>query len=478
MARDLGARGILFVTGPTSSLKNELIRFDRDASQAGVSMAVASISNAVASKLMEAGGKSLAQEQAALDSGEMAMGYELAGTTVRANIQITRNTATGRNVLARLRTSSSDAQAADSSGAGDESKLSAPAARPLVIVGADIDHLGVGGGTSSLARDEERDKIHVGADDNASGVAAMLEIAQYLAHQHKRGNLDAKRDLLIAAWSGEELGLFGSQAFVRSFFELYPDAPRTESPFGDIVNDPQARMIAAAHGMSDQDEPLTEAIAAYLNLDMVGRLREKLVIQGVGSSPAWADEVQRRNVPVGLPVQLDKTATRLPTDAASFVSREVPILSAFTGAHEDYHTPRDTPDKLNYEGAAKIAHLLALITRGVLTAEQPPAFELEEGAQPSEAPRANLTAYLGTIPDYVAGDIKGMKLSGVAGDGPAAKAGVQGGDVIVELAGRKIENIYDYTFAIEALKIGEKVKIVVVRDGKNVELEVTPASRE
>src|SRR5690606_357809 len=129
------------------------------------------------------------------------MGYELIGTMVRANIQITRNTATGRNVLARLRTSSSDAQAADSSGAGDESKVSAPAARPLVIVGAHIDHLGVGGGTSSLARDEERDKVHVGADDNASGVAAMLEIAQYFAHQHKRGKLDAKRDLLIAAWS-------------------------------------------------------------------------------------------------------------------------------------------------------------------------------------------------------------------------------------------------------------------------------------
>lgn len=478
VARDLGARGILFVTGPTSSFKNELIRFDRDASQAGVSLAVASISDAVAAKLLEAAGKSLAQEQAALDSGEMAMGYELTGATVRANIQITRNTGTGRNVLARLRTARDDRQPAGASDAAAGQNAPTAAGRPVVIVGAHIDHLGVGGGASSLARDDERDLIHVGADDNASGVAAMLEIAQYFAHQHKRGNLDGQRDLLIAAWSGEELGLFGSQAFVRSFFELYPDAPRAENPFGDVVNDPQARMIAAAHGMSDQDEPLGEAIAAYLNLDMVGRLREQLVIQGVGSSPAWADEVQRRNVPVGLPVQLDPTATRLPTDAASFVNREVPILSAFTGAHEDYHTPRDTPDKLNYDGAAKIAHLLALITRGVLTADQPPAFELQEGAQPSEAPRANLTAYLGTIPDYAPGDIKGMKLSGVAPEGPAAKAGVQGGDVIVELAGRKIENIYDYTFAIEALKIGEAVKIIVVRDGQNLELEVTPGSRE
>lgn len=471
VARDLGARGILFVTGPTSKVRNELMPFDRDAAQAGVSMAVVSIDNATAEKLLSSSGKSLAALQRSLDGGEPAMGFELEGASLAAEINITRNTGTGRNVLARLRTSKPPTD--EAAGAAQDA-----AGRPLVIVGAHIDHLGVGGGASSLARDDERDQIHVGADDNASGVAVMLEIAQALAHQRDRGELDAERDLLIAAWSGEELGLFGSQAFVKAFDELYPDAPRTPNPFGDVDNDPDARRIAAAHGMDPEAQPLTAAITAYLNLDMVGRLREKLVIQGIGSSPQWSDEVQRRNVPVGLPVQLDKTATRLPTDAAAFVTREVPILSAFTGAHEDYHTPRDTPEKLNYEGAAKIAHLFALITRGLLTTDQPPVFELDEAAQSGEMPRANLSAYLGTIPDYVAGEIKGMKLSGVAGDGPAAAAGLRGGDVIVELAGRKIENIYDYTYAIEALKIGEPVKIVVVRDGQRVELEVTPGSRQ
>lgn len=473
VARDLGARGILFVTGPTSGLTSELIRFDRDASQAGVSMAVVSISNGVAADLMTAAGKTLVDEQKALDHGEPAMGYELAGVQVAANLRIERKTGTGRNVLARLRTGKPEPVAAT----GGEA-TPATVGRPMVIVGAHIDHLGVGGGTSSLARDDERDEVHVGADDNASGVAAMLEIAQYVAREHKLGRLDARRDLLITAWSGEELGLFGSQAFTKSFYELYPDAPRTPNPFGDVVNDPQAKAIAAAHGMSEADEPLTAAVTAYLNLDMVGRLRDKLIVQGIGSSPAWADEVQRRNVPVGVPLQLDQTATRLPTDAAAFVPREVPILAAFTGAHEDYHTPRDTPDKLNYEGAAKIAQLFGLIARGLLTTDQPPAFELDEAAQSNEAPRANLTAYLGTIPDYAPGDIKGMKLSGVAGEGPAAKAGVKGGDVIVELAGRKIENIYDYTFAIEGLKIGQAVKMVVIRGDQKVELEVTPAARE
>ncbi len=119
-----------------------------------------------------------------------------------------------------------------------------------------------------------------------------------------------------------------------------------------------------------------------------------------------------------------------------------------------------------------------MIARGVLTADEPPPFELEEGDKPKEVPRATLTAYLGTIPDYVAGDIKGLKLSGVAADGPAAKAGAKGGDIVIKLAGKKIEDVYDYTYAIEALKIGEEIEMVVKRGQETVALKVTPASRE
>ena len=285
-----------------------------------------------------------------------------------------------------------------------------------------------------------------------------------------------KRDLLVAGWSGEELGLFGSQAFVSDFYRLYPESPRVEK--ADSHSTSEQVEHAHAHGAASDAEPLTAAVAAYLNLDMVGRLREKLVVQGIGSSPGFAGEVQRRNLPVGLKLQLDKTSTRLPTDASAFVGRDVPILSAFTGAHEDYHTPRDTPDKLNYDGAAQVSRLFALVARGMLTADQTPKFELSEGESKKDVPRARLTAYLGTIPDYVAGDIKGLKLSGVAGGGPAAKGGIQGGDIIVKLAGRKIEDIYDYTYAIEALKIGEEVEIVVQRKGKTIPLRITPSSRQ
>ena len=422
-------------------------------------MAVISIDNATAQSWFTAAGQSLVDEQKALDSGEMAMGKELTAIKLRATINIKRNTGTGRNVLARLR--------------GKESKDTA--SQSVVIVGAHIDHLGVGGGGSSLAHDDEREKIHVGADDNASGVSAMLEIAQYLAAEKRIGKLDARRDLIIAAWSGEELGLFGSQAFVKDFYnKLYVNAPKTQL---DETAQARAAMLAA-HGAAAEDEPLTAAIAAYLNLDMVGRMREKLIIQGVGSSPAWEGEVQRRNVPIGLVLELDKTATGLPTDASSLVSRNVPILAAFTGAHEDYHTPRDTPEKLNYEGAAKIANLFALITRGLLTTDTPPEFKLDEGPKDAEQPRANLMATLGTIPDYVAGPIKGLRISGVRADLPASNAGLKGGDTIVELAGRKIEDINDYTYAIEALKIGEPVKIVIVRGAEKLELQITPASRE
>ncbi len=292
-ARDLGARGIIFVAGPTSKVQQQLIRFDRDASEAGVSMAVLSVSDELAAQWLDAAEKSLADEQKSLDSGEMAMGYELPKVKVSASVEITRHTGTGRNVLARLRCTD---------------PKSTPV-QPVVMVGAHIDHLGVGGAGSSLARDEERDQVHVGADDNASGVAAMLEICQYLATEQRHGRLQAKRDLLVAAWSGEELGLFGSQAFVKAFYELYPSAPKRVMSEEERKASEAHQAMLVAHGAAPEDEPLTAAIAAYLNLDMVGRLREKLVIQGTGSSPGWEAEIQRRNVPVGLALQLDKTAS-------------------------------------------------------------------------------------------------------------------------------------------------------------------------
>ncbi|MDM4018024.1 M28 family peptidase [Roseiconus lacunae] len=455
-ARDMGAKGIIFVAGPTSKVRNELIRFDSAASASGVSIAAISITNEMAEKLFSEADGNLGEQQASLDNGELALGYLLEGDRVGGTIDIDRKTGVGRNVIARL----------------PADRESTSPTYPLVAVGAHVDHLGRGAGSNSLAREDELDQVHQGADDNASGVAAMLEIAQYLATEQQAGRLKLRRDLLIAAWSGEELGLYGSQSFVDTFDEFFADAPKVEV-------DPEAMRIAQAHGMTNTAKPLTKAIAVYLNLDMVGRLREKLVVQGLGSSPKFESLVNRRNVPVGLPLTLDKTSTRLPTDASAFVSRDVPILSAFTGAHEDYHTPRDTKEKLNYDGAADTAKLFALLSRGFLSDTEVPEFKLEEGPGDEEqVPRARLTASLGTVPDYGSGKIKGQKLSGIRPGTPADDAGLKGGDVVVELAGQKIEDIYDYTYAIEALKIGEETTIKVLRGDKTFEIKITPAARE
>ena len=276
-----------------------------------------------------------------------------------------------------------------------------------------------------------------------------MEIAQYLAEQQKSGKLKLKRDVVFAAWSGEELGLLGSAHFA-------------------------AEKAKAVHG--DADALLTDVFAANLNMDMIGRLDKTVVLQGVGSSDIWTKEIERRNVPVGLPITT-QSDTYLSTDATTFYLRGVPILSAFTGAHEDYHRPSDTADKINYEGAQKISRFMALVARGLATSDSEPDYIKVERKQ-GKGQRANLRAYLGTIPDYAQGDVKGVKLSGVSKGGPAEKAGLQGGDVIIKLAGKELKNIYDYTYVLESLKVDEEVEIVVSRKGKNVTMKITPGSRE
>ena len=422
VARDLGARGLLVVSGPNSKVNQQLVPLRFDGTAAGTSIPVISITDEVASVLLGPD-RSLADLQAERDTGEAAMGVPLE-STVAATVSIEQEQSTGRNIVGRLQV-------------GDEPS------DEVIVIGAHLDHLGVGRGGSSLARDDEADAVHQGADDNASGVAAMLAIAEALANDPKRDTF--KRDLVFAGWSGEELGLLGSAHWTEANLPKHPhDA--------DGVN-----------------------VVANLNLDMIGRLRDALVVQGVGSSPDWPGLIERSNVPVGLPLTLSDDAY-LPTDASEFFKRGVPILSAFTGSHEDYHTPRDTAEKLNYDGAAQTARLFSLLTRAVARAERPPSFQEQERPKNQER-RASLRAYLGTIPDYAQSGVIGVKLSGVGKGGPASEAGLKGGDVIVEVAGKTIENIYDYTFAIEALKIGETIDIVVERDGERLTRPVTPGSR-
>ena len=467
-ARDLGARGLILVSGPTSKVRQQLVPMKFDGSLAGASLPVLSITDDLADLLLSGSAKELRQEQLLLDDGSPAMGFLLKNVRLAATIDIQQEHRKGRNVLGRLQV-------------GD-----APS-HEIVMVGAHIDHLGSGLSAGSLARDDESTQIHFGADDNASGVAAMLQMAEALVTAKEQGELHGQRDIVFAAWSGEELGLLGSSHYVKDLETLLAqhaaDASAALDPESSEKDSSDGGLVEREKERETDDElsgPTTGGlhmyIAACLNMDMVGRMQERLVLQGLGSSSDWRKIIEQVNVVAGLPVTLQNDSY-IPTDASVFFMHGIPILSAFTGTHSEYHTPRDTPEKLNYEGISEVSQFMGQVCRELVRRDRMPAYVSQvrpEGGQR----RANLRAWLGSIPDYAGTDTKGVLLSGVAKSGPCDKAGVCGGDVIVGLGGKKIENIYDYTYAIEALKIGQEIEIVVRRKNRDIKLKVTPGSRD
>ncbi|MYF30703.1 MAG: M20/M25/M40 family metallo-hydrolase, partial [Gammaproteobacteria bacterium] len=416
IARDRGAKAILVVAGPNSPNAGKLIPMTFDNSLAGSGILAASVSGAVAEALIAGVGKSLEETQSQLDieNPHFLGQFPLEGVDVAIRTGVERIKSTDRNVLARLPATEENAA-------------------ETVVVGAHHDHIGRGG-ASSLAGKDEEGEIHNGADDNASGVAVALELTRSLALQEER-----RRNVLFAFWSGEELGLIGSSHFA-------------EAPLLPIEN-----------------------IVAYLNFDMVGRLRDnKLSLQGVGSSSVWRGIIERRNVPAGFNLSL-LDDPYLPTDSTAFYPKGIPILSFFTCSHEDYNRPTDDPDTLDYAGMRRIAAFGAAIVNDIVLNDQRPDYAEVQVTTSAGGNRDSLRAYLGTIPDYTT-DLAGVKISGVRGGGPADKAGMQGGDVIVEFAGATVTNIYDYTYALDAIKIGEPVDVVVLRDGEKVTLRIVPAA--
>ncbi|MEM7014322.1 MAG: M28 family peptidase, partial [Verrucomicrobiota bacterium] len=213
-ARQKGAKGVIMVTGPNSDVESELIRLAFDASMADSGIAAISLSTDVAVDLLKHAGEDLAEIQTALDKGEMMVGVQIPETTIDVKIDIDQQKAKGRNVIGRLKADDPEAQK-----------------RPAVLLGAHIDHLGNQPNSGSRATGKERSQIHYGADDNASGVAAVMEIAHYLADQKKGGKLKLERDVVFALWSGEELGLLGSAEYAREVAKNLkgdPDAQLTD----------------------------------------------------------------------------------------------------------------------------------------------------------------------------------------------------------------------------------------------------------
>ena len=388
-AREQGAKAFLVVAGPNSPNAGKLIPLDFDSSLADSGIVAASISDTVANALFAPSDKNLKDVQSGLDveNPHFLGQFPLPGVTVKIVVSVEKVKKTDQNVVALL----PPPELTDDT--------------EYVIVGAHYDHIGHGE-IGSLAGKGEEGQIHNGADDNASGTAVVLELATTLSEAYQKYPEKFRRGIIFALWSGEELGLIGSTHF---------------------VNDPII--------------PLKK-VAAYINFDMVGRLREnKLILQGVGSSSVWTKLIEKRNIPIGFNLTLQEDPY-LPTDVTAFYPKEVPVLSFFTGGHEDYNRPTDDPETLNFTGIERISDFAHGIVLDLISADERPEYVRVERSQSEEGSRDTLRAYLGTIPDYTT-EGTGVKLSGVRAGGPADKAGLKGGDVIVEFGGQKITNIYE-----------------------------------
>ncbi len=425
IARSHGAKALLVVTGPNSPNAGELVALTMDSILAGSNIVAASISGRVADALLAATGKNLKTLQSDLDQeNPHAADVRFAVPNVRIELtsRVERIKKTDRNVVAVIPPANGGAAPVE-----------------YVMLGAHYDHLGRGE-TGGFGIKGEENQIHNGADDNASGVAAMLELAAALAQDRRERPADFSRGVIFSFWSGEELGLVGSTHFAEK--------PLTPLP----------------------------GVSAYLNFDMVGRLREnKLTLQGVGSSTAWKKLIERRNVAAGFNLTLQDDPY-LPTDTTPFYPKGIPVLAFFTGSHENYHRPADDTDTLNYEGLERIGRFARQLTLDLAKDGPRIDYAKVERTAGNAGSRDTVRAYLGTIPDY-ASDLAGVKLTGARGGSPADKAGLKAGDVIVEFAGQKIANIYDYTYALDAVKIGEPVKVAVMRDGRRLEVSIVPEAR-
>ena len=316
----------------------------------------------------------------------------------------------------------------------------------VLIIGAHYDHLGLGG-EGSLDPDAFG-VVHNGADDNASGTSGLIEIARRLAESDRR----PARSVLFLAFTAEEKGLWGSSHYVRN--PLLPIAQTV----------------------------------AMLNLDMIGRLEDRtLVVEGVGTAEEWTDVLRAANQAMTRPLSIATSPDGFgPSDHSSFYGEGLPVLHFFSNTHVDYHRPSDDWDKVDSDGLGQIVDLVSEVAfdvagvsgsdeRIALTPVEPDA-ALAHGQPSSSTTGGGYGPYLGTIPDMVPVD-SGLRLTGVREGSPAADAGIRGGDIVVEFAGREVGDIYAYTYALQDHEPGDAVEIVVLRDGERLTLTAVLGDR-
>lgn len=406
LAKDKGAAGVLLVSGEAFDQKDEFE--DLRKGEFSVGIPVLRISRKISDIMLGEEGKITSLENT-LNTSRKSLSF-ITGSTVSARSELVQEKVNTHNVVMKLK--------------GNDPLLTTQ----YTVIGGHYDHLGMGGpGTSSRAIDTIA--IHYGADDNASGVAVMLEIAEKAAAEATN-----KRSIIFSAFAAEEMGLLGSKHLVNNL------------PFeADSVN-------------------------AMINLDMVGRLKENNLLQigGVGTASEFAGIIQSNTDTSFFELSLSNEGYG-PSDHSSFYGIDIPVLFISTGAHMDYHTPYDSPDKINYEGMVKVSDLVYSYLEIITNENKKLSFQ-EAGpkTQVSRGMRKKGVS-LGIMPDF-AGNIKnGLRADFVTPGKPGQLGGLKKGDIITAINGMQVNNIQDYMFRLSKLKYGETINVEILR-GETKEL--------
>ncbi len=424
VAKNEGAVGIIFTSGPVPGVKEKFGKIKFDGSLSESSIAVLKMSSVAVAELVKYAGKDLESIQAQLDKGEYVEGFVIPSTYIKSQVDLKFAKSTGVNIVA---------------------KLSIPGAKNAIMLGAHADHLGHGEMGNSLAKADEVGLTHYGADDNASGVAGVMELAHYLSDLYKNKKV-LKKDIIVGIWSGEEVGVLGSSRWIQDF--------------------------------QKQNKDMSKYINAYLNMDMIGRYRNALYVQGVGSANHWHALSEEVVAKTGTPLVLQEDPY-LPTDSMAFYLANMPAISFFTGSHPEYHSPRDKAELVNYEGEVKVLDVVKAYTLALADSQQMLLKYIKVGGNAQgKLEGRSFRVYLGTIPDYSQEGVKGVKISGVSKASPAEEAGLKEKDILIEFDNNKIENLYDYVYTLQSVKPNKQTTIKVLRDSKIVELRVTPKLKD
>jgi hypothetical protein len=407
VAKDNNAAGVLFVNPFNDDELEEFVALRFGPSTTRGPIPAIHISQEVAQQLLPQN-TSLKNLQDMLDTNRTSVSFDL-NISVSATISLRIKKSRGTNVLGVVR----------GDGSTDE----------IIIIGAHMDHLGLGGEGSGSLRPEE-EAIHNGADDNASGTAGLLEMAEKIAFNSEQ----LKRDVLFIAFDAEEKGLLGSKYFV-------------DNPNINLEN-----------------------VSAMINMDMVGRLKDSsLTVGGTGTSPMFEPLLDSLQNIHNLNISYSKEGYG-PSDHSSFYIKDIPVLFFFTGTHEDYHKPSDDWEKINATGEKIILDLVYDVTKHLGFLDKKPVFTVAGPKERSQNQRGFKVTF-GIVPSYSSSG-PGLTIDGVRSEGPAEIAGIQSGDIIIEIGGKDIQDIYDYMHRLGDLKKGQRVAVKIKRGEDTLELVV------